>query len=257
MNATPAMPEMTTLDVVLQLSAALVYLSVAAAAVGQAPRDSRARVFLAFALMSAVAFCIPVFAWALGVKDFLVMRRIPLALMLIALGEGALLLFHFSQVFPARRPWIITSGVQLPVAYALIPAVVAGLTWAWPAAPADATATFAVAFLVFGFPLIVLMGVVLPVAAIVSFLRSYRDAVAVPLVPDARPVLAAILLSQVVGGVLALVFAPVLVRLSPGSFALTFVTLTIWALGVLTPVAYAAGVWKYRLLGIAPARDQR
>lgn len=250
MNAPTAMLELTTLEVILQMSAALVYLSVAVAAVGQAPRDTRTRVFLAFAIMSAVAFSIPVFAWALGVKDFLAMRRIPLALMLIALAEGALMLFHFSQVFPKRRAWIITSGIQLPVAYALIPAVVAGLTWAWPTVPTEATAAFAIAFLVFGFPLIVLLGVVLPASAIVSFLRSYRDAVTAPVNRDARPVLAAILLSQVAGGVLALVFAPVLARVAPDSFALTFVTITIWALGLLTPIAYAAGVWKYRLLDI-------
>lgn len=246
------MPELTTLHVVLEMSAALVYLSIAAAAVGQAPRDRRTQVFFAFAIMSAVAFGIPVVGWSLGVKDPLVMKRVPLALMLIALAEGALLLFHFSQVFPRRRPWIITSGIQLPLAYVLIPAVVAGLTWSWPTVPTDVTAAFAVAFLVFGFPLIVLLGVVLPVAAIISLLRSYRDAAAVPLAPDARPVLAAILLSQVAGGVLALVFAPVLARVAPESFALTFVTMTIWALGLLTPIAYAAGVWKYRLLEIVP-----
>ena len=51
---------------------------------------------------------------------------------------------------------------------------------------------------------------------------------------------------------LAVVFAPVLTLIAPNSLALTFVTLTIWALGLLTPIAFAAGVWKYRLLEVDP-----
>lgn len=121
MNSTPALPELSPLEAVLQMSASLVYLSVAVAAVGQAPRDRRTQVFLAFAIVSAVAFAVPVFGWYLGVKDLLAMRRVPLALMLTALAEGALLLFHFSQIFPRRRPWISTSGIQLPLASASFP----------------------------------------------------------------------------------------------------------------------------------------
>ena len=140
----------------------------------------------------------------------------------------------------------------MPVAYALIPTVIVALAWFWPNDPVQISLAFVGVFLVFGFPLLVLLGLVLPVAAILSFVRSYRDAAVATGIPDARPVIAGILLSQIAGGVLAVVFAPVLALIAPESYALTFVTVTMWALNLLTPIAFAAGVWKYRLLEIDP-----
>jgi hypothetical protein len=37
---------------------------------------------------------------------------------------------------------------------------------------------------------------------------------------------------------------------APDSLAVMFVAVTVWLLGLLTPVAFAAGVWKYRVLEI-------
>jgi len=252
MDSPMAMPAMTGLDAATQIIAALLYLGVGIAALAQAPRDPRTRVFFAFALMNCVAFGIPTFGWFVGETNPLALRRIPLAMMLSGLSVGALLLFHFSQVFPRRRPWIKTSGPQLPIAYALTPLAVLGLTQLWPENPANATATFILAFIVFGFPLIVLLGAVLPFAGIISLVRSYRETATPEGVPPARRVLWLILLSQVAGGVLAVVFAPVLTRVAPNSFALTFVTMMIWALGLLTPIAFATGIWKDRLLEADP-----
>ena len=62
----------------------------------------------------------------------------------------------------------------------------------------------------------------------------------------------AILLSQVAGGVLAIVFAPILAGIAPNSISLLIVTGMVWALGLLTPAAFAAGIWVYRLLEIDP-----
>ena len=239
---------MTPLDVVTQIIAALLYIGVGVAALAQAPRDPRTRVFFAFAVMNCIAFGIPTFGWFVGETNPLAMRRIPLALVLSALAIGALLLFHFSQVFPRRRPWIKGSGPQLPIAYGLTPVAVLILTQLWPEQPASATAPFILTFIVFGFPLMVLLGMVLPFAGIISFLRSYRETATPEGVPPARRVLWLILLSQVAGGVLAVVFAPVLTKVAPNSFALTFVTMLVWALGLLTPIAFAAGVWKDKLL---------
>ena len=78
-----------------------------------------------------------------------------------------------------------------------------------------------------------------------------------PPVRDPRPVLTAILLSQIAGGVLAIIFAPILGVIAPDSWSLTFVTTTVWALSLLTPLAFAAGVWKYRLLEIDPDGQRR
>jgi hypothetical protein len=248
MDSPLAMPAMTPLDVVTQIIAALLYIGVGVAALAQAPRDPRTRVFFAFAIMNCIAFGIPTFGWFVGETNPLAMRRIPLALVLSALAIGALLLFHFSQVFPRRRPWIKGSGPQLPIAYGLTPVAVLILTQLWPEQPASATAPFILTSIVFGFPLMVLLGMVLPFAGIISFLRSYRETATPEGVAPARRVLWLILLSQVAGGVLAVVFAPVLTKVAPNSFALTFVTMLVWALGLLTPIAFAAGVWKDKLL---------
>ena len=244
--------EMTALDVAQQLGAALVYLAVAVAVLAQAPRDRRTQVFCALGATNALAFIVTSVAWFLGVKNPMQMNRLTLGLSLAALGLGGVLLFHFSQVFPRRRPWIRSSGIQLPVAYGLIPIVVMTLTRLWPAEPTQLTASFVLLMLVFGFPLMVLLGFVLPVGAVLSLARSYREATDAPTTPDPRRVLAAILLSQIAGGVLAIVFAPILGVVAPDSLSLKLVTTAIWGLSLLTPLAFATGVWKDKLLEIDP-----
>src|SRR5918993_1152634 len=135
-------PDLTTLDIAQHLAAALVYLAVAVAALGQAPRDQRTQVFFAFGIVNTITFSVTVVGWFLGVKSPLDMNRTMLGISLAALGVGGLLLFHFSQVFPRRRPWIRTSGIQLPIAYALIgPAVFLLVRW-WPLTKGEVTAKF-------------------------------------------------------------------------------------------------------------------
>jgi hypothetical protein len=282
MNPTPTMPELTAFDAVTQLVAAALYLAIGAAALGQAPRDERTRVFAALGVMHTIAFCIPAGAWFLGVKDPLAFNRIPLTIMLAALSVAAMLMFHFSQVFPLRRPWIRGSGIQLPVAYALTPIVVFMLVRWWPGTPQQVTMKFGLVFLVFGFPLMVLLGLVLPVASIVSFLRTLRETApgagktaaaygAAPLessgrgstwfdtgdggVANARPAVAGILLSQLAGGALSLLVLGPLHAVAPDSISVTFVALAVWFLGLLTPLAYAAGVWRYNVLAIGQKRS--
>ena len=262
MDPLPAVPQLTAFQAVTQLIAAAVYLSIGVAALAQAPRDLRTRVFCALSIAHAVGFSIPAAGWLLGVTSPGAFHRIPLGVMLAALSLGALLMFHFSQVFPRRRPWIRGSGPQLPIAYALVgPAVFLLVRW-WPLTKDAMTAKFGLAFLFFGFPLMVLLGLVLPIASIVSFLRSLRDQpmhkpVQGPIdsagsgrMPDARPTIFGILVSQLVGGALGLLVLGPLGQYAPESFAVTIVALTVWMLGLLTPLAYAAGVWKYRALEI-------
>jgi hypothetical protein len=239
-------PVITGFDAVTQGLAALVFLGVGLAAWLRAPADVRTRIFFAFALANMIALAIPGVGWAMGVRDLATLPRYATAAMMAAMGLGALLLFHFTQVFPRKRPWIRTAGSQMSVAYVLAPIAIAGLVRFAPPSFDELTTPYMAAFLVFGFPLLVLLGFVLPVAAIVSLLRSYRDARHLG-APIARPI-AWILVSQIAGGVLAIVFAPLIAAASPGTLLAMGLKMSIWLLGLLTPAAFAGAVWQYDLL---------
>lgn len=242
-------PTITALDAMTQGLAAIVYLTIGAAAWLRAPLDVRTRVFLAAAATNAVAFGLPVIAWLRGSSDLLQLARWKFALLLSALGVGALLLLHFFQVFPRRRPWIRGARFQLPVAYVLTPVVITGLIVAWPADAASMSLWYVAALFVFGFPLLVTLALVVPVAGILSLLKSYRE-VETYAPAGLRTPLLSMLVSQVAGGALALVFAPVLAVTAPTGAVQTGMTLVIWTLGLLTPAAFAAAVWKHDVLSI-------
>ena len=171
------------------------------------------------------------------------------AAMMAALGVGTLLLFHFTQVFPGRRPWIKNSGAQMAIAYALIPLAIVGLLRFMPDSADKVTVPYILALLVFGFPLLVLLVFVLPVAGIVSLFRSYRDVRESPHAYLKGP-LEWILLSQIAGGTLAILFAPVLAVLAPNSLLLSVLTVLIWALGLMTPIAFAIAVFRFNVLAL-------
>jgi len=89
------------------------------------------------------------------------------------------------------------------------------------------------------------------VSAIVSLMRSYRDMGRDGLLRLRRP-LECILISQIAGGTLAAVFAPVLAVLAPNTTILMALTIAITALGLLTPLGFAVAVWKGDLLSVNP-----
>jgi hypothetical protein len=244
------MPTLTALDATTQVLAALCYLAIAVGALMRAPGDIRTRVFFVFGLANVAAFAVPVLLWWKGITDPATAPRVALALVVAGLGVAALLLFHFTQVFPRRRPWIRTSGVQMAIGYALIPLTIAGLVIFLPANLAEIPVPYILGFLVFGFPLLVLLAIVLPVTAIVSLVRSYQES-QLPELQRARVPLAMVLVGQVAGGALAMVFAPVLAVLAPNSLAVSALTVVMWMLGLLTPLAFALAVWKYDVLAIS------
>jgi hypothetical protein len=250
LTALPA-PVFTSLDAATQGFAALVYLVIGAAALARAPRDVRTRVFFAFSIANLLVLLVPAVMWLRGMRDPTTLPRGASIAMLAGLGITALLLFHFTQIFPRRRPWIRTAGIQMPAAYVLVPAVIAGLVWFLPATVADLTTGYVLALFVFGFPVFALLAIVLPFAAILSLIRSHRDVIRDGLERLRRP-LEWILIGQIAGGTLAIVFAPVLTVLAPNTVAQKAVTVAICALGLLTPLAFAAAVWKHDVLAVDP-----
>ena len=244
-------PAFTAVDGITQGTAAVVYLAIGVAAWLRRRADVRTRVFLAFSLSNLIVFGIPTYWWLHGLTD---PTKLPVAATIAvmdALGVGALLLFHFTQVFPRRRPWIRESGVQMAVAYILVPIVITGLVWFVPPSLDKITTGYVLAMIVFGFPLLVLLGVVLPVTAIISLLRTHREIKEGSLAHLKSPI-EMILLSQVAGGTLAILFAPVLAVLAPNSAMQSALTVIIWALGLMTPVAYALAVFLFNALAIDP-----
>jgi hypothetical protein len=244
-------PTFTAVDGITQGTAALVYVLIGAAAWLRAPRDIRTRVFLAFSVANLVVFGVPTFWWLRGLTDPTKLPAAATAGVMAALAIGTLLLFHFTQVFPKRRPWIRDSGAQMAIAYGLVPLVVVGLIRFLPDSVDKLTVPYIIALLVFGFPLLVLLAFVLPVSGIVSLLRSYREFREGPHSPLRHP-LEWILLSQIAGGTLAILFAPVLAVLAPNSLLQSVLTVIIWALGLMTPVAFAIAVFRLKVLGLNP-----
>jgi hypothetical protein len=244
-------PVFTPLDGITQALAAGCYVGIGAAAFLRATSDIRTRVFLAFSITNLIVLGIPTVWWLRGTTD---PTKLPLAAtvgVMAGLGLGALLLFHFTQVFPRRRPWIKASGIQMAVAYCLAPVTIAGLVWFAPATAEALKPGYVLAVIVFGFPLLVLLGIVLPVTAIVSLARSHRE-IQQSGAPGLKRPVEALLLSQIGGGMLAVVFAPALAVLAPNSIGQSVLTMIIWALGLLTPLAFAAAVWKFDVLSINP-----
>jgi hypothetical protein len=68
---------------------------------------------------------------------------------------------------------------------------------------------------------------------------------------SARVPLSGILLSQLGGALLSIIVLAPLSALAPESFAVVIVALTVWLFGLVTPLAYAAGIWKYGVLEIS------
>ena len=121
-------PVFTSLDGVTQAIAARVSISRSGSGRGCArPHDIRTRVFLAFSIANLIVFGVPTVWWLRGTSNPRQLPAAATAAIMAGLGAGALVLFHFTQVFPRQRPWIKTAGIQMPIAYCLAPPAIAGL----------------------------------------------------------------------------------------------------------------------------------
>jgi hypothetical protein len=239
------LPSFTGIDALTQGVSGVLYVLVGVAAWLSVRGDSRTRVFLGLALANAAAFALPTVAWLSGTADLTSLGRASVGALICAFLIGSVVLFHFCQVFPRRRPWIRRFSILVTLLYVGIPVIVAGLVLLAPSDIIDVSAVFAIPAILLGLPLFLLVGLVLPVGGVLSLVKSYREADGKT--RAMRTPLLLLLISQVGGGTIALIFAPVLATIAPNPTAKMAVTMTAWLLGMLTPVAFALAVWKYGL----------
>src|SRR5216117_1546952 len=119
-------PSVTTLDAVASIASLLLYLGVAVLALAHAPRDSRARVFFVVTLASAVPYALSPLQWWKGAGAY---TPAVVTVTAVAFTIGTIALFHFTQVFPWRRPWIRAHFAWLAASYAVLPLPVIAITW--------------------------------------------------------------------------------------------------------------------------------
>jgi hypothetical protein len=242
-------PAFTAFDAVTQGTTAVAYLVVGAGAWLGSVRDTRTRLLLGVALTNAVAFGVPALNWIAGMRTAVGLSRGGFAAVFCSLALGSVLLFHFCQVFPWRRPWIGRwRRVLLPL-YAIAPAGTAVVALLAPASFEEATLVNLAVVAALGLPLLGLVAVLLPIGGILSLVKSARESARADSRRAMRRPLVLLLVSQIAGGTIAVLFAPVLGAVAPGSTAQAALKVTAWLFGLLTPAAFALAVWRYGLPG--------
>lgn len=255
-------PVATAFEAFSAIVSGALYLIVAVAALVHAPRDARARVFLATALVSAAPYSLTVLLWARGsdaVFTLPVMAVVALSLMM-----GSLTLLHFTQVFPWRRPWIRAHWRWLAAGYVVAALAVFMVGWMFTSEFREVAASgsgglgavsagiaegLALVLLLVVIPVVFVLGLVVPFAALLSLYKSWIEAKAAG-VDAARITTFWILISQMAGGVLAILIIPLLHLVAPTGPWVTIAAVLLFAFGLLMPLAFAAGVWKYRVLDL-------
>jgi hypothetical protein len=237
-------PAFTALDAVLQGTTALAYLVVGLAAWVAARGDMRTRVFLGAALANVVAFGVPAVNWIGGMRTAAGLSRGGFAAVFCSLAAGSVLLFHFFQVFPWRRPWIRRWWRVLPPLYVIAPVGTAAVVLLAPATFEEVTLLNLAILLAAGLPVLGIVAVLLPIGGILSLVKSYRESAHTdpPRRAMRRPLLL-MLVSQIAGGTIGVLFAPVLGAVAPGSTAQAALKIAAWASGLLMPGAFAIAAW--------------
>ena len=100
-----------------------------------------------------------------------------------------------------------------------------------------------------GLPTIFIVAIVLPFAGLLSIYYSILAARAAGL-EQARQPLMGILVSQLAGGVLAILIIPLLHVVAPAGPWVTIAAALLFGFGLLMPIAFAAAVWKFRVLDL-------
>jgi hypothetical protein len=267
----------TAFEAIAAIVSAAVYLIVGVGVLVRAPNDVRARVFLATALASAAPYSVTPLIWARGsaapsATPMAIGMGLPMVFAIgLSLMLGSLTLFHFTQVFPWRRPWIREHARWLYAGYAGVAAIaIAAGTAAWSlagavgdleasgsgglgAVSAGISETTGLLIVLVALPVLFGLGVAVPFAALWSLYRTWLAARTAG-VESARITIYWILVSQMAGGVLSILIIPLLRFVAPVGPWVTIAAVLLFTFSLLMPIAFAAGVWKYRVLDLDPER---
>lgn len=249
-------PSATAFDALSSLTSAGVYMIVALAALAQAPHDARVRVFLAVALAGIAPYWITAQIWVVGWQAALTKSAV--VFVVLSLMMGSLTLFHFSQVFPWRRPWIRANGPRLWAAYVVIPALTGLAAFLTPgfntaeaagfgAVSSGGGILFVLAAAGFVMAVVVVLGIVIPFAALLSLYKSFLVARAHG-IEGARRATWMMLISQLGGGVLTILVVPLMRLMAPTGPLVTVASVLLFACAMLMPLAFALGVWRLNVL---------
>jgi hypothetical protein len=253
----------TLFEVFSAIVSAALYLMVGVVAFVLAPRDIRTRTFLATALASTAPFSVTALLWARGPAAALTLPVI--TIVGLSLAMGSLALFHFTQVLPWRRPWIRAHWRWLAAGYVITPVAVVIPAWLLRgltgllsgaadtgsggigAVSSGMAEGMVLVLLLVVIPLVFVVGLAVPFAALLSLYKTWLQAKAAGVEP-ARVTTFWILISQMGGGVLTILIIPLLHLVAPTGPWVTIAAVLLFAFGLLMPLAFAAGVWKYGVL---------
>ena len=258
-------PAVTAFDAISSFLSAAIYVLVATAALAESPRDPRTRAFLAVALAGVAPYGITALIWERGPQ--VAATKGAIVVVALSLMMGSLFLFHFTQVFPWRRPWVRAHAQWLWSGYIGILSLSGAAALVIPSFDAiDGTAlgstgtgagglgalspelvVGALGLLAVMIPVLLLIGVVVPLAGLTSLYRSWLFARARGL-DAARRTTMSMLVSQMAGGVLTILIIPLLRLVAPRGPWVTIAAALLFAFGLLMPVAFALAVWRYRML---------
>jgi hypothetical protein len=237
--------DVTAFDATASILSLAVYLAAAIVTIARAPRDARARTFLAVALTSAVVYALSPLQWWKGTGVY---TPAVIALAAATFTIGSIALFHFTQVFPARRPfitghfaWVLTAYLVLPVPVAATAWGIAGLVTGFNDTGAGGLGAVSLGVGVLLLALVVLLvlvvGVLLPLGGVLSLVKSWREATAGARQRDASATFW-MLVSQLGGGVLTILVLPVLGLSGVGPPWLNVIAALSYAFALLLPIAF-------------------
>lgn len=248
----------TAFDAVAATVSLLAYLAVAIAALARAPRDARAQVFTAVAVTGVLPYALSPLQWW---KGNAVYTAALVAATAVSFSIGGAALFHFTQVFPSRRPWIRAHPAWLVAAYVVPALPVAALAWIAGGLTAQmagldasgsgglgaVSAGASAMAMLLALPVVFVVGIVLPFSAVMSLFNSWKEAKKTGDQP-ARLTTFWMLISQMGGGVLSVLVLPMLHLVGVGPLWATAIAALAYAFALLFPAAFAWAVFRARVL---------